>query len=166
MQGKLTEADGQTTDASLDEVRRRLGADAFFWLDLQGVDTEARDLLCQDFGFHPLAVEDAEHFGQRPKVDDFTGFTYLVVHGALAAAGELGHHRGPRLPHPPARGHREPGRRAPPRRGPGAARPAPCRGRLIPRVAVLYLVVDELVDGYFPVLAQLDDRIDRSRTRS
>ncbi len=47
--------------------------------------------------------------------------------------GRLGHHRGPRLPHPPARGHREPGRRAPPRRGPGAARPAPCRGRLIPR---------------------------------
>ena len=29
-----------------------------------------------------------------------------------------------------------------------------------PGVAVLYLVVDELVDGYFPVLAQLDDRID------
>src|ERR1039458_8635945 len=37
------------------------------------------------FAFHPLAVEDAKHFGQRPKVEDFDGFTYLVLHGALAS---------------------------------------------------------------------------------
>ena len=30
-----------------------------------------------------MAVEDAEHFGQRPKIDEFDDFTYFVVHGAL-----------------------------------------------------------------------------------
>ena len=87
MQGKLTEADGQTVEATLVLVRERLSADAFFWLDLEGLDAETADLLRTDLHFHPLAVEDAEHFGQRPKVDDFDGFTYLVLHGARASSG-------------------------------------------------------------------------------
>ena len=33
------------------------------------------------FGFHPLAVEDSEHFGQRPKADDYEDFVFLVVYG-------------------------------------------------------------------------------------
>ena len=160
MRGKLTEADGQTADATLDEVRRRLGADAFFWLDLQEVDAEARDLLCKDFGFHPLAVEDAEHFGQRPKVDDYTGFTYLVVHGAVAAGGdsvttEVHVFHAPQHVVTVSRGdgHLLDGVRERLGRQRAAAGSSP-------GVAVLYLVVDGLVDSYFPVLAQLDDRID------
>jgi Mg2+ and Co2+ transporter CorA len=31
------------------------------------------------FGFHPLAVEDSEHFGQRAKLDDYEDFVFLVV---------------------------------------------------------------------------------------
>ena len=161
MQGKLT--DGGRPDR---RGHRRPGAasgcgeDAFFWLDLEGLDAETGDLLPGGFGFHPLAVEDAEHFGQRPKVDDYDGFTYLVVHGARAAR------RGPRPPRSTSSMRR--------------ATWSPCteatahlldgvRERLerhraaagsSPGVSVLYLVVDELVDSYFPVLAQLDDRID------
>ena len=44
------------------------------------------DLLRDTLHFHPLAVEDAEHFGQRPKIDEFDDFTYFVVHGALPDA--------------------------------------------------------------------------------
>ena len=58
---------------------------ASFWLDLDGVDDEATDLLADTFHFHPLAVEDVQHFGQRPKIDEFDDFTYFVVHGALPA---------------------------------------------------------------------------------
>src|ERR1035437_6001223 len=85
MQGKLTDADGQTVEASLDAVRERLSGEAFFWLDLEGLDADSSELLLRGFAFHPLAVEGAEHFGQRPKVEDFDGFTYLVLHGALAS---------------------------------------------------------------------------------
>ena len=34
------------------------------------------------FKIHQLAVEDAEQFGQRPKVEDYDDFMYMVVHGA------------------------------------------------------------------------------------
>ena len=38
-------------------------------------------MLSDTFHLHPLAVEDAEHFGQRPKIDEYDDFTYFVVHG-------------------------------------------------------------------------------------
>ena len=161
MQGKLTEADGQSVEATLGAVRERLSAGAFFWLDLEGLDAEASDLLRKDFRFHPLAVEDAEHFGQRPKVDDFDGFTYLVLHGARASSGgesvtcevhvffSAKHvvtvHRGD--------GGLFDGVRQRASRHRAAAGSSPA-------VSLLYLIVDDLVDTYFPVLAQLDDRID------
>jgi magnesium transporter len=160
MQGKLTEADGQAVEATLDGVRERLSTGAFFWLDLEGLDSETGDVLRKDFHFHPLAVEDAEHFGQRPKVDDFDGFTYLVLHGARASSGgavtcevhvffSAKHvvtvHRGD--------GDLFAGVRQRASRHRAAAGSSPA-------VSLLYLIVDELVDTYFPLLAQLDDRID------
>ena len=48
------------------------------------MDDEARDLLLQGFKIHPLAVEDAQKFNERPKVENYDDFTYLVVYGAGA----------------------------------------------------------------------------------
>ena len=160
MHGKLTDADGQTVEATLDTVKERLGGTAFFWLDLEGLDADSSQLLLQGFGFHPLAVEDAEHFGQRPKVDDFDGFTYLVLHGALAAPGtsvtcEV--HVFFSAQHVVTVHHSDGGIFDGVRRR--AARHRAAAGSS-PGVSVLYLIVDELVDTYFPVLAKLDDRID------
>jgi magnesium transporter len=160
MQGKLTNADGQTVEASLDAVRERLSGEAFFWLDLEGLDADSSELLLRGFAFHPLAVEDAEHFGQRPKVEDFDGFTYLVLHGALPSPGasvtcEV--HVFFSAKHMVTVHHGDEGifdgvrRRAARHRAAAGSSPA---------VSILYLIVDELVDTYFPVLAQLDDRID------
>ena len=33
------------------------------------------------FGFHPLAIEDSEKFGQRAKLEDYGDFAFLVVFG-------------------------------------------------------------------------------------
>jgi magnesium transporter len=160
MQGKLTDAAGQTVPATVDAVRERLSGDAFFWLDLEGLDAESSGLLLREFGFHPLAVEDAEHFGQRPKVDDFDGFTYLVLHGALpspATAVTCEVHVFFSAKHVVTVHHSDEGifdgvrQRAARHRAAAGSSPA---------VSILYLIVDELVDTYFPVLAQLDDRID------
>jgi len=63
-------------------INQHLAASDFFWLDLKGVDDEAHDILLNDFKVHHLAVDDAQHFGQRPKVEDYDNFTYMVVHGA------------------------------------------------------------------------------------
>jgi len=82
MDGRLTTLAGTTVDATDDLVRQHLGASEFFWLDLDGVDDEAAHLLQDVLGYHALAVEDAEHFGQRPKVEEYFGqnFSPLVNH--------------------------------------------------------------------------------------
>jgi magnesium transporter len=159
MDGKLTEADGTTVDASLDAVRQRLSAGTFFWLDLDGIDADVGTLLLNDFGFHRLAVEDAEHFGQRPKIEDYDGFTYFVVHGADPAAPattiEVPVFYADTHVVTVRRGHCEPFDQVRDRLGRHrASELSP------PQISILYLIVDGLVDSYFPVLSKFDDRID------
>ena len=38
-------------------------------------------LLRKTFDFHELALEDSEQFEQRPKLEDYDGFVFLVVYG-------------------------------------------------------------------------------------
>jgi len=159
MDGTLTKSDGSTAEATPDSVRQYLGGGDFFWLDLDGLDAEARDLLLHGFGFHPLAVEDAEHFGQRPKIEEYEGFTYFVIQGAQVGSSSITvevhiffaqqrvvtvHHGrcGP-IDQVRSRIGRHRGTELSP-----------------PQVSVLYLVIDTLVDSFFPVLSEFDDRID------
>jgi magnesium transporter len=52
----------------------------FVWLDMR--DPQANDiaLLRQEFGFHPLAIEDATRTHERPKVDSYPGYYFLVFY--------------------------------------------------------------------------------------
>lgn len=63
-------------------VEELLAADDFFWLDLDRHAAADFEVLRGSFGFHPLAVEDSEHFEQRAKIDDYEDFVFLVVYGA------------------------------------------------------------------------------------
>ena len=159
MEGTITQADGTAAPATVGDVHTRCQGTEFFWLDLDGLDAEAGDLLLHVFGFHPLAVEDAEHFGQRPKLDDYEGFTYLVVHGAQpenpAVAVEVHLFFSPGRLVTVHRGACELMDEARARFGRHRA-----DGLSPPEVSALYVVVDSLIDSFFPVLAAFDDRID------
>jgi magnesium transporter len=63
-------------------IRDHLAKDSFFWLDLTGPTQEDLEQLEQLFGFHPLAIEDARHFGQRPKLDEYGDHVFIVFYGA------------------------------------------------------------------------------------
>ncbi len=54
--------------------------DHFVWLDME--DPQAGDiaLLQEEFGFHPLAIEDATRAHERPKVDSYNGYYFLVFY--------------------------------------------------------------------------------------
>ena len=96
-------------------VERLLASGQFFWLDLDKPGPRDFEILRDVFKFHPLAVEDSEHFGQRAKIDDYDDFVFLVVYGAVARRGParrgallllgaLPRHRPPRrLPRPSPR---------------------------------------------------------------
>jgi len=157
MEGLLTH-DGRTVPATPALVVERLAAGSFFWLDLDGIDDEARDLLLGTFHLHHLAVEDAQHFGQRPKIDGYDDFTYMVVHGAPEAGNPTTEvhfvvaeryvvtvHRGScsALSDVRARvGHHRPSELS------------------TPQIALLYLIIDQLVDTFFPYLNTFDNQID------
>ncbi|HUO48895.1 MAG TPA: magnesium transporter CorA family protein [Acidimicrobiales bacterium] len=150
--------DGTASSAGVEAVRSLVAAGTPFWLDLDGVDDDASGLLLHDFGFHPLAVEDAEHFGQRPKIDEFDDCTYFVVHGAQPDGSGVAEVHIFLTPHSVVTVHR------------GECQAlADVHHRLArhhagddasPQVTLLYIIVDSLVDGFFPVLSRFDDRID------
>jgi magnesium transporter len=157
MDSLLISIDGVDREATVDNLKELLDSSTRFWLDLAGLDQVASETLLRDtFGFHPLAIEDAEHFGQRPKLDSYDDFALLVVYGATDA-GQLvevhcfytdkylvtvHHDHCPSLASLAERLRRH-------------TNPHP------DHVMLLYRVVDTLVDGFFPVLAKLDDQIDQ-----
>ena len=59
------------------------------WVDLfnEPVETDER-LLLDTFHFHPLAVDDAVQEVHVPKVDDWGGYLYLVLHSVSFAGGD------------------------------------------------------------------------------
>ena len=65
-----------------EEISERLAAqdDAVVWLDLFDPDTGDLAILTQEFGLHPLAVEDAVLDHQRPKLDRYPSHLFLNVY--------------------------------------------------------------------------------------
>jgi len=161
MKGTLIQS-GMATDASQQKIEQALAGGAFFWLDLDihdpGPDDDVTGLLTNTFHFHPLAVEAADRFGQRPRIDDYGDFVHVITFG-IAADGKnvaevhcfitgkviISIHQGncPALAavHERVRNHHSSKVAA-------------------PQVVIFYLIMDTLVDSFFPVLSDFDDSID------
>jgi len=153
----LIDVSGDTDVAADRALLERLEQrEDFYWLDLHGPTADELDLLGEVYGFHPLAVEDAKHFGQRPKLDPYDGYVFLVVYGAAPDEDDLVEVNCfyserflvtvRRDPCPAFVEVRE--RQA--RRAEAELEPA----------KVLFRVVDALVDSFFPTLSRLDDFMD------
>jgi magnesium transporter len=143
-------------DFNHDTIRKLLESGEFFWLDLHSPDAGDFELLREEFGFHPLAIEDSEHFGQRAKIDDYDDFVFIVVYGAAPDEDRLVEvhcfyserflvtvHRDD------APAFTEFRQRYEKRKGP-SERPS----------LLLYRLIDALIDSFFPILSEFDDRID------
>ena len=139
-------------------VAELLAGGSFFWLDVQAPEANDLEILREEFGFHPLSLEDSWRFGQRPKIDDYDGYVFLVVFGASSDEDtdglvELHCFYSDRYL---VTLHRD-----------DAPSIAELRARYVKRDApvddparLLHAVVDGLVDGFFPRLTAIDDRID------
>ena len=52
------------------------------WVHLDRITPEDARVMEEDFGLHPLAIEDCLNEGyQRPKIDEYDDFTFVLVHG-------------------------------------------------------------------------------------
>ncbi|WP_051950647.1 magnesium and cobalt transport protein CorA [Actinacidiphila yeochonensis] len=79
--------------AALEDARRRGG---FAWIGLHEPDAEHLAEIAEVFGLHPLAVEDAVHAHQRPKLERYGDTLFLVLktvvfveHEKLTATSEV-----------------------------------------------------------------------------
>src|SRR4051812_14489975 len=54
--------------------------DQFIWLDMQAPGEADIALLREEFKFHQLAIEDATRHHERPKVDSYEGYYFLVFY--------------------------------------------------------------------------------------
>ena len=55
--------------------------DVHVWVDAeQPTEEETKTLLEGVFNFHPLAIEDCVAVSERPKIDQYEGYLFLVMH--------------------------------------------------------------------------------------
>src|SRR3989442_9893844 len=59
------------------------------WLDISDPTSKDLDLVAEELGLHPLAVEDAKHGHQRPKIDQYEGHYFVVFYEVDRPGGEL-----------------------------------------------------------------------------
>jgi magnesium transporter len=141
---------------SRETVEGLLSGGAFFWLDLDKPSRGDFEILRDLFGFHPLAVEDSEQFGQRAKIDEYDDFVFLVVYGAAPDEDDLVEVHCFYSERFLITVHRDdcPAFEEIRRRYATLEKPIAHPSLL------LYRILDGLVDSFFPILADFDDRID------
>jgi magnesium transporter len=137
-------------------VEQLRDGDHFWWLDIHQPQDEELAVLGEVLAFHELAIEDATNFNQRPKLEEFDDFAFLVVYGAAPDKDDLvevhcfyserylvtvRRDRCPAFVEARDRYSRRP-------------------EQLDEPALVLYRVVDSLVDSFFPLLSEVDNFID------
>ena len=135
---------------------------ALIWVDMEAPTAADEQLLLDVFKFHPLTVEDCRENRHYPKVEEFEGYLYFIVHGVTADIsperfntieldGFLGSNYVITYHHAMFRSINNVKQQL-------RTTPAACqRGTAY----LLHQILDQVVDYYSPVLDDFDDRIDR-----
>ncbi|AEG58793.1 magnesium/cobalt transporter CorA [Desulforamulus ruminis] len=130
----------------------------WFWVDFSAPNAEEVQSLSDVFGFHPLAIEDCLYGLQRPKVDDYGDYRFFVLH-TLSCIGvkleEVDLFQGKNYI-VTFHNHADPAieriweqlKQNPQKLEKGLD-------------YMLYLVVDSLVDQYFPLFLKISDELER-----
>jgi magnesium transporter len=152
--------DGIRREIALEQVSDVLAADdgTWVWVGLHEPDEPLLDQLQEEFDLHDLAVEDAHHAHQRPKIEAYGNSLFIAVHTAQAvhgqvAFGETHVFMGPRylltvrhgasLSYAPVRSRCE--------REPELLAMGPSYG--------LYAVLDFIVDNYLPIVDEFREKL-------
>ncbi len=154
MQGHLILTNCLTDEVTRPAIERALKEDELLWLDLDDTGPDTITLLREVFKIHPLAIEDAQEFNQRPKIEDYDDFVSLVAYGARGPDEPLVEVHAFYSEHFLVSVHREP--------VPAIDHACLALSRVptTRRLFALYRLLDSLVDSMFPYLAAMDDRID------
>jgi magnesium transporter len=148
-------------DIPLADIRGHLTRpDCFVWVALKDPDAAEIDTVQQEFRLHELAVEDAQHGHQRPKIEEYGQSLFIVLHvlehgDADLQTGEVAIFVGP--------GYIVSVRRGAQQGFTDVRRRCEQEPDLLRHGSayVLYALMDAVVDRYFPVLDVLTEEADR-----
>jgi len=135
--------------------------EARVWIDMDDAGSEGFDALAPALHFHPLAIEDCVHDVNHPKVDSFGDYIYIAVHSARWDDGD---------PQPVLREldmllsqrylitYHEGATRSVTE----AHRTLPIRPELLAKGpdALVYFMLDVMVDNYLPIIDSIQEHID------
>ncbi len=130
------------------------------WVDVHQPTAQDFACLSNEFGFHPLAIEDCQNAHQRPKIEDYHGYYFIVLYEAELLVPDglqlrelsifLGSNYVVTVHHGPIR--------------------AIANGERLWRNwtdlaeqgagLLAYLIIDAVVDEYFPILDAMSDHLD------
>jgi magnesium transporter len=149
----------RTTDPA-EAVRSAVQGSGMVWIDVDSEETRALEDLLGPLRVHPLAIEDMVGEINRPKVDDYGPYLYLVVHSA-----RWGEQARPTL--------REidflAGQRYLVTYHDGDTRSIAAASEILPRrpellsrgpAHLLHFLLDQLVDHYLPIMDKISEEID------
>jgi magnesium transporter len=158
--------DGRRRDQGavpLEEAASRCGEGGFVWLGLFEPGEEELAQVRETFGLHELAVEDAQNFHMRPKIENYAGDVQLVIlrtaryddAAEQVEFGEISVFLAPSFVIAVRQGV--------------ASELRSARQRLEQRpdllatgsASALWAILDQVVDGYAPVIAGLERDIDQ-----
>jgi magnesium transporter len=133
--------------------------DQLIWVDVAGVDAEAETLMHTIFHFHPLAIEDTHNQRQRPKVEEYVGYLFTILNSASlngedVTFTELDVFAGDNYivtVHMDAEPCLEEARRRV---------DDVCTLKPVTTGYLLYILLDVVVDSYFPLLDRIGDEIE------
>jgi magnesium transporter len=145
--------DGSKREITIDQISDVLDVDddSFVWVGLYQPGEDLLDKMQEEFSLHDLAVEDAHHAHQRPKIEAYGNSLFIAAHTAQLVAdkiafGETQIFLGPRylltvrhgasLSYAPVRSRVE--------RDPSLLAIGPSYG--------LYAVLDFIVDNFMPIV--------------
>jgi magnesium transporter len=66
--------------ADISELREEPGN--IVWADVSDPTSKDFEELAEEFGFHYLSIEDCRNMHQRPKVEEYTGYYFIVLYEA------------------------------------------------------------------------------------
>lgn len=150
-------------DLDPSEVRSRLVPGRVNWIDVQGFgDGSAVRELGAAWGLHPLALADVVNHGQRPKVEEYDGVLFVTLQ--MVTIDASGAHRWEQVslflcPDAVITFQEAPGDCLETLRE--RIRAGRKRVRSSGHDFLATMVVDAIVDGYFPVLEELGEDLER-----
>ena len=152
-------------DIPVSDIRQHLARPGcFVWLALKDPTSEELAALQEEFDLHVLAVEDAQHGHQRPKLEEYGASLFVVLQMVEwpdddLVTGEVAIFVGPQyvisVRRDAQHGFSEVRRRC--EQEPDLLRHGPAY--------VLYALMDTVVDRYFPVLDRITDEIETLEER-